>query len=73
MQHNLQNTISLLTRTPAALNTLLRDLPETWTLRTEGENTWSAFDIIGHLISRRTHGLDGAREDGAAIWRDSGV
>src|SRR6266478_6262123 len=49
MQHNLQNTISLLTRTPAALNTLLRDLPETWTLRNEGENTWSAFDIIGHL------------------------
>ena len=50
MQHNLQNTISLLTRTPAALNTLLRDLPETWTLRNEGENTWSAFDVVGHLI-----------------------
>ncbi len=50
MQHNLQDTISLLTRTPAALNALLRDLPETWTLRNEGENTWSAFDIIGHLI-----------------------
>ncbi len=49
MQHNLQNTISLLTRTPAALNALLRDLPETWTRRNEGENTWSAFDIIGHL------------------------
>jgi len=49
MQHNLQNTISLLTRTPAALNALLRDLPETWTFRSEGENTWSAFDIIGHL------------------------
>ena len=49
MQHNLQNTISLLTRTPAALNTLLRDLPETWALRNEGENTWSAFDVVGHL------------------------
>ncbi len=49
MQHNLQNTISLLTSTSAALNALLRDLPETWTLRNEGENTWSAFDIIGHL------------------------
>jgi hypothetical protein len=49
MQHNLQNTISLLTRTPAALNTLLRDLPETWTLRNEGEHTWSAFDVVGHL------------------------
>ncbi len=50
MEHNLQHTISLLTRTPAALNALLRDLPETWTLRNEGENTWSAFDIVGHLI-----------------------
>jgi hypothetical protein len=49
MPHNLQNTISLLTRTPTALDALLRDLPETWTLRNEGENTWSAFDIIGHL------------------------
>ncbi len=50
MEHNLQHTISLLTRTPAALDALLRDLPETWTLRNEGENTWSAFDVVGHLI-----------------------
>ena len=50
MQHNLQHTISLLTRTPAALDALLRDLPETWTFQHEGENTWSAFDVIGHLI-----------------------
>jgi hypothetical protein len=49
MEHNLQHTISLLARTPAALNALLRELPETWTFRNEGENTWSAFDIIGHL------------------------
>jgi hypothetical protein len=50
MQHNLQEIISLLARTPASLNALLRDLPETWTLRNEGENTWSAYDILGHLI-----------------------
>ena len=50
MPHNLQETISLLDRTPAALNALLRDLPETWTMRNEDENTWSAFDILGHLI-----------------------
>jgi DinB family protein len=50
MQHNLQNTTSLLTRTPAALDALLRDLPEMWTFRNEGENTWSAFDVVGHLI-----------------------
>ena len=50
MEHNLPLTISLLTRTPAALNALLRDLPESWTLRNECENTWSAFDVAGHLI-----------------------
>ena len=50
MEHDLQQTISLLARTPATLNALLRDLPETWTLENEGENTWSAFDVIGHLI-----------------------
>jgi len=50
MQHNLQDTISVLTRTPAVLDALLRGLPETWTLQNEGEKTWSAFDIVGHLI-----------------------
>jgi DinB superfamily len=50
MDHNLQNTISLLARTPGALNALLRDLPEMWTSSNEGENTWSAFDVVGHLI-----------------------
>ena len=50
MEHQLEDTIELLARTPAALNTLLRDLPDTWTLRNEGENTWSPFDIVGHLI-----------------------
>lgn len=50
MSHNLPDTIALLARTPEALNALLRNLPETWTLRNEGEKTWSAFDIVGHLI-----------------------
>jgi hypothetical protein len=50
MGHDLQHTIALLGRTPAALDALLSDLPETWTLRNEGENTRSALDIVGHLI-----------------------
>ena len=50
MEQNLEYTVSLLARTPAAFDALLRDLPETWTLRNEGENTWSAFDVVGHLI-----------------------
>lgn len=50
MEHSLRHTVSLLARTPAALNALLRDLPEEWTLRNEGDNTWTVFDVIGHLI-----------------------
>jgi hypothetical protein len=62
MEHNLSHTISLLARTPAALNALLRDLPEAWTLRNEGENTWSVFDVVGHLIhGERTDWMPRAR------------
>ena len=50
MEHDLQQTMALLTRTPAALDALLRGLPETWTMRSEGEDTWSVFDVVGHLI-----------------------
>ncbi|MBV8052405.1 MAG: DinB family protein [Acidobacteriaceae bacterium] len=50
MNQNLEYTIALLSRTPAALNALLRDLPEAWTSSNEGEKTWSPYDVIGHLI-----------------------
>jgi len=50
MEHNLEHTIALLTRTPATLDALLRDLPDAWTRSNEGEKTWSAFDVVGHLV-----------------------
>jgi hypothetical protein len=50
MEFNLDDTISLLSRTPVVLNGLLRDLPETWTHHNEGEKSWTAYDVIGHLI-----------------------
>jgi hypothetical protein len=50
MPQNLQHTILLLARTPATLDALLRDLPEEWTMRNEGGNTFNAFDVLGHLI-----------------------
>jgi hypothetical protein len=62
MEHDLRDTVSLLARTPASLDALLRDLPEAWTLRNEGENTWSAFDVVGHLIhGERTDWMQRAR------------
>jgi hypothetical protein len=62
MKQNLEDTISLLSRTPATLNALLRDLPQEWTLRNEGGDSWSAFDIVGHLIhGERTDWMPRAR------------
>jgi hypothetical protein len=49
MGHTLDHSIALLTRTPAALDALLRELPDAWTRSGEGGKTWSAFDIVGHL------------------------
>jgi hypothetical protein len=42
--------IAVLTRTPPTLNALLRGLPDTWVRCNEGNDSWSAFDIVGHLI-----------------------
>lgn len=50
MDLNVPDAIALLTRTPAVLDALLRDLPDGWTHTSEGEDTWSAFDIVGHLV-----------------------
>jgi DinB family protein len=62
MDHNLDHTIAFLSRTPATLNALLRDLPEPWTLSNEGAKTWSAFDVVGHLIhGERTDWMPRAR------------
>src|ERR1700730_18086436 len=50
MEFNLAEAVAVLTRTPAALNALLRGLPNTWVRCNEGKDTWSAFNIVGHLI-----------------------
>jgi len=50
MEHNLENTIALLARTPGALDALLRPLPEMWTESNEGEGTWSVSEVVAHLI-----------------------
>lgn len=62
MQHHLDHTVALLSRTPSALNALLRGLPEILTHQNEGGDSWTAYDIIGHLIhADRTDWLRRAR------------
>jgi hypothetical protein len=46
----LEDAATILARTPATLSALLRDLPHNWINAHEGGDTWSPFDVIGHLI-----------------------
>lgn len=59
---NLDDAIAILERTPATLRALLAGLPETWVHATEGEGSWSPYDVIGHLIhGERTDWIPRAR------------
>ena len=53
-EFSLADSIAVLTRTPAALDALLRGLPDRWVRQNEGakdgKDSWSAYDIVGHLI-----------------------
>ena len=63
----LPDAIALLTRTPATLDALLRGMPDLWARTNEGRcndgnESWSAFDIVGHLIvGERTDWMPRAR------------
>lgn len=46
----IEEAMALLARTPSTLDALLRGLPVSWTVAHEGGDTWSPFDVIGHLI-----------------------
>jgi hypothetical protein len=62
MEQSPELTIALLSRTPAALDVLLRGLPEAWTLQNEGEKTMTVFDVVGHLAyADRTNWIPRAR------------
>ncbi|HRI80449.1 MAG TPA: DinB family protein [Cyclobacteriaceae bacterium] len=50
MNFNLENSIQILERTPAVLDSMLLNISEQWTACNEGSDTWSAYDIVGHLI-----------------------
>jgi len=47
---SLNDLVAVLERTPTSLTALLHGLPETWATATEGDHTWSPYDVIGHLI-----------------------
>lgn len=50
MDFDLKLSIAMLERTPPTLRVLLHGLPEEWALSTNGPGSWSAYDVVGHLI-----------------------
>lgn len=50
MQFNLQKSIPILERTPIVIKLMLEGLGDEWIMNNEGPETWSPYDIIGHLI-----------------------
>jgi hypothetical protein len=50
MSFSLPDTLDILERTPAVLGALLRGTSTAWHANNEGPGTWSAFDVVGHLI-----------------------
>ena len=58
----IDEAVAILARTPATLDALLRGLPDGWIVAHEGGETWSPFDVIGHLIhGERTDWVPRAR------------
>lgn len=50
MKFDIDSSIEILERTPGVLKSLLDGLSKDWTQNNEGKNTWSPYDVIGHLI-----------------------
>lgn len=58
----MKDVVAVLERTPSAVGALLDDVPETWSRATEGEGTWSPYDVVGHLVhGERTDWMPRAR------------
>jgi len=61
-EFNLKEAIAVLERTPSSLHALLDGLPDLWIRATEGDGTWSPYDVLGHLIhGERTDWIPRAR------------
>ncbi|CAL2102480.1 DinB family protein [Tenacibaculum sp. 190130A14a] len=50
MKFSIDKGLEVLEKTPNTLINLLENLSDEWIYANEGENTWSPFDVLGHLI-----------------------
>jgi len=50
MEFQLDQALIILKSTPLTLDSLLRNMPYEWLTANEGGESWSPFDVLGHLI-----------------------
>lgn len=50
MQYSLERSCEILERTPGTLQALLSGLPDEWIMPNEGPETFSPYDVVGHLV-----------------------
>ena len=50
MKFQLDSAIEILERTPGVLRAMLAGLGEPWVMSNYGTDTFSPFDVVGHLI-----------------------
>jgi DinB superfamily len=50
VEFRFDTALPVLERTLGVLRGLLADLPASWTNAVEGPDSWSPFDVVGHLI-----------------------
>jgi uncharacterized damage-inducible protein DinB len=59
MNFSFDDALPVLRSTPSVLRAWLKDVPDSWIRANEGADTWSPFDIVGHLIhGERTDWMD---------------
>src|SRR5437868_242083 len=54
MKYDLKKSIEVLERTPFVIESLLKGISKEWSLPNEGPDTWSPYDVVGHLIHGET-------------------
>ncbi|MCA1624883.1 MAG: DinB family protein [Acidobacteria bacterium] len=50
MNFTVEKSIEILERTPKVLEAMVRNISPEWTENNEGGETWSVFDVLGHLV-----------------------
>jgi len=50
MEFQLEQAVEVLRKTPGVIYKLLHSLSDVWVLNNAGDDTWSPYDVVGHLI-----------------------